>query len=98
MIAHVVRVKNFGDQLKIANRLANRDCEVMGVYDAPEIKASFQTLMGDYQQVFILTEEHSPKRRGSVQEQVIVERCPAIFLGGQNIHAAPAQSRGDGGW
>jgi len=60
-VLHIVRVEDFGNQLQIANGLANGNTELVRVYDSRESRASLQTPMRDCQQILVLAEKHAAK-------------------------------------
>ena len=55
-VSHIFRIENLGDQLQIANSLANGYCELMRVDDTAEIMAGLQPLLSDRKQILVLAE------------------------------------------
>src|SRR5271157_1997351 len=60
-VLHIVRVEDFGNQLQIANGLANGNTELVRVHDARESRACLQAPMRDRQQILVLAEKNAAK-------------------------------------
>jgi hypothetical protein len=54
-VLHIDRVEDIGNQLQIANGLANGNTELVSVDDAGESRACLQTPMRDFQQILVLS-------------------------------------------
>jgi hypothetical protein len=63
-IREVVRICGHGNQLQVANAVANRDVELMREDNAWEMKAFRLSLPGFSQQILVLGEKH-PSQGGS---------------------------------
>ncbi len=66
--------------------------KLMSVNNACKKFTRFLTTMSFTQKILILSEYHSPQFSGSIQQVRIIHLCGAVFLRGQHIHSAQAQT------
>jgi hypothetical protein len=60
-VLHIIRVENSGNQLQIADGLADGNTELVSVHHPSESRGCLQTPMRDCQQILVLAEKDAAK-------------------------------------
>ena len=96
-ILDVFHVRGQRDQFQILDETANGNSRLMRVDHAGEWRAVAHALRRLHEEVFVVSNQRPRKFGGSIEQERIVKRPPAILLSGDGVYGAKPQSASDGG-
>lgn len=95
-VRQLLRLTDFGDQLKIADTCANGDLQLVAIDDATETNSFKLATSGFRQKIIVLGEEDSLKMRGSSEQLRIGQLVRAILERRHDVDTASSQALRDG--
>ena len=85
-------MQHLGNEFKVGDAITDRERGESGIDDTGELDTFHLTMRGFVEEILVKSKDDPIENQGAVEQVRICKSRRAVFLGGEDIYAAQAQT------